>query len=143
MRGLSAVLAGLMLMAFSAGASTPPIDYENVGMVGVQRVKGQWVRYIVLREDSACITVQIFKAANMEGLVRQKEICSLGKKHFHSDFAFVDVWRVDFEPDRLSLEIEFFRLRGSGHEVRECSIEIGNGFIGDLKCSLEYGSEYY
>ena len=120
MRGLSAVLAGLMLMAFSAGASTPPIDYENVGMVGVQRVKGQWVR-----------------------LVRQKEICSLGKKHFQSDFAFVDVWRVDFEPDRLSLEIEFFRLRGSGHEVRECSIEIGNGFIGDLQCSLEYGSEYY
>lgn len=143
MRGLSAVLAGLMLMAFSAGASTPPIDYENVGMVGVQRVKGRWVRYIVLREDSACITVQIFKAANMEGLVRQKEICSLGKKHFHSDFAFVDVWRVNFESDRLSLEIEFIRLRGSGHEVRPCSIEIGKRSIGDLECSLEYGSVYY
>lgn len=143
MRGLSAVLAGLMLMAFSAGASTPPIDYENVGMVGVQRVMGQWVRYIMLRGDSACVTVQIFKAANMEGLVRQKTICSLGEMHFHRDFAFVDVWRVDFESDRLSLEIEFIRLRGSGHEVRPCSIEIGKRSIGDLECSLEYGSVYY
>lgn len=143
MRGIAAVLAGLMLMVFSAGASTPPIDYEKVDMAGVQKVMGQWVRYIVLREDSACVTVQIFKAANMEGLVRQKEICSLGEMHFHRDFAFVDVWRVDFEPDRLSLEIEFIRLRGSGHEVRPCSIEIGNRSIGDLECSLEYGSVYY
>jgi len=132
-----------MLMVFSAGASAASVDYENVGMVGVQEVMGQWVRYIVLREDSACVTVQIFKAANMEGLVRQKEICSLGEMHFHRDFAFVDLWRVDFEPDRLSLEIEFIRLRGSGHEVRPCSIEIGNRTIGDLECSLEYGSVYY
>lgn len=132
-----------MLMAVSAGASAPTIDYEKVGMVGAQRVMGQWVRYIVLGEESACITVQIFKTANMEGLVRQKTICSLGKMHFHHDFAFVDVWRVDFEPDRLSLEIEFFKLRGSGHEVRPCSIEIGKGSIGDLECSLEYGSVYY
>lgn len=132
-----------MLVAFSAGASAPPIDYEKVGMAGVQRVTGQWVRYIVLGEDSACITVQIFKAANMEGLVRQKTICSLGEMNFHRDFAFVDVWRVDFEPDRLSLEIEFIKLRGSGHEVRPCSIEIGNRSIGDLECSREYGSVYY
>ncbi|HBS57087.1 MAG TPA: hypothetical protein DEA38_15340 [Stenotrophomonas sp.] len=64
MRGISAVLGGLMLVAFSAGASAQAIDYEKVGMVGVQRVTGQWVRYIVLGEDSACVTVQIFKAAN-------------------------------------------------------------------------------
>ncbi|OBU51368.1 hypothetical protein [Stenotrophomonas maltophilia] len=131
---MSAILAGLMPMAFSAGASIPPIDYENVGMVGVQKIMGQWARYIVLREDSACVTVQIFKDANMEGLVRQKTICSLGEMHFHRDFAFVDVWRVDFEPDRLSLEIEFIKLRGSGHEVRPCSIVIGNRSIGDLEC---------
>ncbi|MGH8096126.1 hypothetical protein [Stenotrophomonas indicatrix] len=143
MQGIAAVLAGLMLMALSAGASTPPIDYEKVRMAGVQRMMGHWVRYIMLSDASDCITVQIFKSANMEGLVRQKKICSLGKMSFRDDFAFVDVRKIGFEPDRLSLEIEFFSLRGSGDEVKECSIEIGNGSIGDLKCSLEFGSEYY
>lgn len=143
MRGIAAVLAGLFLMDFSAGASTQPIDYENVGMAGAQKVMGRWVRYIVLREDSACITVQIFKAANMEGLVRQKTICSLGNMHFQYDFAFVGVRKIEFEPDRLSLEMDFFNLRGGARKDGNCSIAIGNGSIGDLECSLEYGSEYY
>lgn len=143
MRGIAAVLAGFMLMVSSAGASTPPIDYEKVGTAGVQRMMGQWVRYIMLSGDSPCITLQIFRFANMEGLVRQKRICSLGKMSFRDDFAFVDVRKIEFEPDRLSLEVEFFSLRGSGDEVRECSIDIGNGSIGDLKCSLEFGSEFY
>ncbi|MBA0279139.1 hypothetical protein D7T48_18500 [Stenotrophomonas maltophilia] len=132
-----------MLMVSSAGASTPPIDYEKVDTAGVQRMMGQWVRYIMLSGDSPCITLQIFRFANMEGLVRQKRICSLGKMSFRDDFAFVDVRKIEFEPDRLSLEVEFFSLRGSGDEVRECSIDIGNGSIGDLKCSLEFGSEFY
>ncbi|ELC7324405.1 MULTISPECIES: hypothetical protein [Stenotrophomonas] len=143
MRGIAAVLAGFMLMVSSAGASTPPIDYEKVDTAGVQRMMGQWVRYIMLSGDSPCITLQIFRFANMEGLVRQKRICSLGKMSFRDDFAFVDVRKIEFEPDRLSLEVEFFSLRGSGDEVRECSIDIGNGSIGDLKCSLEFGSEFY
>ncbi|HEL3808193.1 TPA: hypothetical protein UMT99_004367 [Stenotrophomonas maltophilia] len=130
-------------MVSSAGASTPPIDYEKVDTAGVQRMMGQWVRYIMLSGDSPCITLQIFRFANMEGLVRQKRICSLGKMSFRDDFAFVDVRKIEFEPDRLSLEVEFFSLRGSGDEVRECSIDIGNGSIGDLKCSLEFGSEFY
>lgn len=143
MRGIAAVVAGLMLMASSAGASTPPIDYEKVRMAGVQRMMGHWVRFIMLSGDSPCITVQIFRSANMEGLVRQKKICSLGKMHFHYDFAFVDVSAIEFEQDQLSLEMVFFGLRGGATEEGKCSIAIGTSSIGDLECLLEYASEYH
>lgn len=143
MQGIAAVLAGLMLMVFSAGASTSPIDYEKVRMASVQRMMGHWVRYIMLSGDSPCITVQIFKSANMEGLARQKKICSLGKMSFHDDFAFVDVRTIEFEQDQLSLEMVFFGLRGGAREEGKCSISIGTSSIGDLECSLEYGSEYH
>lgn len=142
MRGISAVLAGVLLIAFSAESGSLPIDYTHVGRAGVARMMGQWVRYIVPIDDSPCITIQLFKAANMEGLIHQKEICSLGNKQFHSDFTYVAINKVEPGIDHVRLEISFIPLRSGTDDVRDCSIAIRNGFIGDLECPLEHSSDH-
>lgn len=140
MRGTSAALAGVLLIAFSAESGTLPIDYTRVSKAGVARMMGQWVRYIV--HDSPCITIQLFKTANMEGLIHQKEICSLGNMQFSSDFAFVDVEEIEPGIDHVRLKILFIAKRPTTNDVRECSIAIRNGFVGDLECPLEHSNDH-
>lgn len=133
MRIVSACVAGWLLIAGAVVAASPQIDYARVVKARTSMVQGQWARYVET-SDSPCFTIQLFRTASLDTLIRQKNICSLGKQKFSSDFAYVGVESVEFKRDHVHLEIDFTLLRIPGRNVRDCSIAIRRGHIGDLVC---------
>ena len=133
MRIVSACMAGWLVIAGPAVAASPQIDYARVVKARTSMVQGKWARYVET-SDSPCFTIQLFKTASLDSLSREKEICSLGKQKFSSDFAYVGVESVEFKRDHVHLEIDFTLLRIPGRNVRDCSIAIRRGHIGDLVC---------
>lgn len=133
MRIVSASVAGWLLIAGPAVAASPPIDYARVVKAKTSRVQGHWARYVET-SGSPCFAIQLFESESLDTLIRQKEICSLGKQQFSSDFAYVGVENIEFKHDHVHLEIDFTLLRIPGRNVRDCSVAIRHGYIGDLVC---------
>lgn len=133
MQKIPLLLVGCLLMVGAARSAQSPINYARVHKADVSRMQGHWVRYVEA-SDYPCFTIQLFTTERLDTLTRQKTICSVGKLKFYSDFAHVGIEKVEFNSDHLRLEIDFTNLRAPGRNVRECSIPIRNGIIGDLAC---------
>ncbi|MGR6139333.1 hypothetical protein [Stenotrophomonas hibiscicola] len=135
MRIISACLAGWVLITATTVAASPPIDYARVVNAKISKMQGLWVRFLDV-SGSPCFTIQIFKSASLDTLIRHKEICSIGGKRFSSDFSYVGITEVQFKADHLSLKVEIIHAPPNFDfdDVRTCSVPIRNGTIGDLVC---------
>jgi len=124
---------GCLLFIGSAQSADSPVNYESIYKADSGSVGYRLVRYVLAFGDP-CLTVQFLRPVSPGVPVLEKRICSLGEARFDRDFSSVDFKKIDFESDRLKLDISFSEPGDPQEIKRQCTIAITADGIGDLRC---------